>query len=88
MFDLGKLNNMYRILCLYCVIYFKFHVYLTGVTNFVVCEDIHKVCEVLRLIQSELTDEVISHFMLELQTLESPIGLAERIVDTVFFQDV
>jgi hypothetical protein len=42
---------------------------------------------VLRLVQCEMTEEIGAQFVLELQMLESPRDLAERLVDTVFFQD-
>ena len=63
-------------------------VFCAGVTQYAVCEDVHKICDVLRLIRSEIAEDLAAQFVLELQVMESPKELAQRLVDTVFFQDV
>ena len=63
-------------------------VFCAGVTQYAVCEDVHKICDVLRLIRSEIAEDLADQFVLELQVMESPKELAQRLVDTVFFQDV
>ena len=56
-------------------------------SQYAVCEDVHKICDVLRLIQAEIPEDMAAQFVLELQAMESPKELAERLVDTVFLED-
>ncbi|XP_070200542.1 nuclear pore complex protein Nup160-like isoform X2 [Littorina saxatilis] len=59
-----------------------------GVSPWSVCEDVHKICEILRLINSEIPEDVADQFVLDLEMMESPKVLAERLVDNFFFGDV
>ena len=52
------------------------------------CEDLHKICGIMRLIQDEIMEEQAAYFILELRMMESPKVLAENLVDTVFFGEV
>nr|KAG5687449.1 hypothetical protein BaRGS_030351 [Batillaria attramentaria] len=49
-----------------------------------VCEDVHKICQMTRLIQCEMSEEFAAHFILELQMHESPVAVAEKIVEAIF----
>lgn len=52
-----------------------------------VSEEIYKICRIAQLIRSEISDDIAAQFLLELRMLESPVALAEKIVDTLFFED-
>ena len=55
-------------------------------SQYAVCEDLHKLCNILRLIHSEITEELAAQFVQELQVMETPKELAERLVNKVFFE--
>lgn len=58
-----------------------------GLSPYAVCDDVHKLCGVLRLIQSQVTDDQAAQFVLDLQMLQCPKVLAHRLVDSTLFDD-
>ncbi|XP_076451143.1 nuclear pore complex protein Nup160-like [Babylonia areolata] len=59
-----------------------------GVSQYALCEDMRKLCDVVQLVGSEVTEDVAAQFLQELVMMEPPRELADRLVDTVFFEDV
>ncbi|KAL8614434.1 hypothetical protein ACOMHN_007770 [Nucella lapillus] len=58
-----------------------------GVSQYAVVEDLRKLCDIVQLVRSEVTEEFATKFVLELQMMEPPRELAGKLVDTVFFKD-